>query len=116
MQLATDAELAVYNDDAIEDIDDDAVEPDVGDTDGDVAQPAKKPISAHWRVESSSCVVTASRRSLPGSACAAAAATSPARVSAVARRCLENRLLCMTYLLKVQAAQTLIGYVCIDLR
>ena len=49
MQLATDAELAVYNDDAVEDIDDDAVEPDVGDTDGDVAQPAKKPISAPWR-------------------------------------------------------------------
>src|ERR1700690_879312 len=49
MQLATDAELAVYNDDAVEDIDDDAVEPDVGDTDGDVALPAKKPISAPWR-------------------------------------------------------------------
>ena len=51
MQVATDAELAVYNDDAVEDIDgidDDAVEPDVGDTDDDVAQPAKNPISAPW--------------------------------------------------------------------
>jgi Mce-associated membrane protein len=49
MQVATDAELGVDNDDAVEDIDgidDDAVEPDVGD--GDLARP-KKFISAPWR-------------------------------------------------------------------
>jgi Mce-associated membrane protein len=52
MQVATDAELAVDNDDAVEDIDgidDDAVETDVGDTDRDVALPPKKFISAPWR-------------------------------------------------------------------
>jgi Mce-associated membrane protein len=50
MQVATDAELGVGND-AVEDIDgirDDAVEPDVGDGDGDVALPPKKFISAPW--------------------------------------------------------------------
>jgi Mce-associated membrane protein len=49
MQVATDAELGVENDDAVENIDDDAVEPDVSDADGDVALPPKKLISAPWR-------------------------------------------------------------------
>src|SRR3984885_1064066 len=49
MQVATDAELGVENDDAVENIDDDAVEPDVSDADGDVALPPKKLISARWR-------------------------------------------------------------------
>jgi Mce-associated membrane protein len=42
MQVATDAELSA-------DIDDHAVEPDVGDADGDVALTPKKLISAPWR-------------------------------------------------------------------
>jgi Mce-associated membrane protein len=49
MQVATDAELGVKNDDAVENIDDDAVEPDVSDADGDVALPPQKLISAPWR-------------------------------------------------------------------
>jgi Mce-associated membrane protein len=52
MQLATDAELGVDNDDAVEDIDgieDDAREPDAGDGDADVPQPPKKFISATRR-------------------------------------------------------------------
>jgi Mce-associated membrane protein len=52
MQLATDAELGVENDDAVEDIDGiegDAVEPDTGQADADVPLPPKKIISATWR-------------------------------------------------------------------
>jgi Mce-associated membrane protein len=49
MQLAIDAELGVDNDDAVENIDDDAVEPVVSDADGDVALPPRKLISAPWR-------------------------------------------------------------------
>jgi Mce-associated membrane protein len=52
MQVATDAELDVDNDDTVEDIDGieaEAVEPDVGDADGEVALPPKKFISAPWR-------------------------------------------------------------------
>jgi Mce-associated membrane protein len=49
MQVATDAELGVKNDDAVENIDDDAVEPDVSDAGGDVALPPQKLISAPWR-------------------------------------------------------------------
>jgi Mce-associated membrane protein len=49
MQVATDAELGVKNDDAVENIDDDAVEPDVSDADGDVALSPQKLISAPWR-------------------------------------------------------------------
>jgi Mce-associated membrane protein len=52
MQVATDAELGVNNDDAVEDIDgilDDAVEPASGDVDGDVALPPKKLVAAPRR-------------------------------------------------------------------
>jgi Mce-associated membrane protein len=55
MQVATDAELSADTSDAFEDVDDidgvhdDAVEPDVGDADGDVALSPKKFISAPWR-------------------------------------------------------------------
>jgi Mce-associated membrane protein len=49
MLVATDAELGLDNDDAVENIDDDAVEPVVSDADGDVALPPRKLISAPWR-------------------------------------------------------------------
>jgi Mce-associated membrane protein len=52
MPLATDAELGMDNEDAVEDIDgieDDAVEPDTGQADADVPLPPKKFISATWR-------------------------------------------------------------------